>query len=158
MAPTDIPTFAARQLTLLNRELAAELSSTAQLASQSSPAALQRAGLAILNLYISAQRTGLGGKTVLDLELDSAIGTELPEHGLRVGDIVGVREQVGGAAKRREKAEVEKKGVDGVVVKCTPAGLAVALDQEEVEVPAGKLWMWVILLGRRKCEIVGDKG
>jgi len=146
MTPTDIATFATRQLALLDRELAAELSSTAQLASQSSPAALQRAGLAILNLCISAQRMGLGGKTVLDLQLDSAIGAELPEHGLRVGDIVGVREQVGGAAKRKEKAEVEKKGVDAVVVKCTPAGLSVALNQEEAEVPAGKLWMWVMLL------------
>lgn len=146
--PTDIPAFAARQLTLLTAELTAELAQTAHLASSSSPAALQRAGLAVLNLQIAAQRTGLGGKTVLELQLDPAIGSgELPEHGLRVGDIVGVREQVGGgggaAARKREKGEAERAGVDGVVVKCAAAGLAVALDKEEVDVPGGKLWMWV---------------
>ncbi|EON69131.1 hypothetical protein W97_08317 [Coniosporium apollinis CBS 100218] len=142
MPPTDIPTFAASQLSLLDAELRAELSETSALASQSSPTALARAGVAILNLQISSQRTGLGGKTVIDLELDPAVGGgDIPEHGIRVGDIVGVQEQVGGSAKKREKAEVKAKGVAGVVLKVTSAGVAVALDREEVEVPAGKLWL-----------------
>jgi len=149
MGPLDIPTFATHQLTLLASELAAELSSTTLLTSSSSPAALARAGLAILNLHVASQRTGLGGKTVLELQLDPAIAgadARLPEHGLRVGDIVGVREQTGGAARKREK---EDKGVDGVVVRCAGNAVAVALDKEEGDgdglVLGGRLWMWVVM-------------
>lgn len=142
MTPTDIATFATTQLELLERELQAELSETADLATQSSPSSLQRAGLAILNLNVSSQRTGLGGKTVLELCLDSAIGSsELPEHGIRVGDIVGLREHVGGLAKKQEKAESEKQGIDGVVVKTSASTIGVALDKDEADVPGGRLWM-----------------
>lgn len=144
MAPIDISTFASRQLTLLDRELQSELAETALLASASSPAALQRAGLAILNLHVASQRTGLGGKTVLDLQLDPAIGSgELPEHGLRVGDIVGLRERVAGAAKKREKAEAEGKGIDGVLVKVAREGVALALAGEDVEVPGNGSGLWM---------------
>ena len=142
MSPTDISTFAATQLDLLDTELKAELEETGELSKQYAPIALQRAGLAILHLRVSAQRTGFGGKTVLELELDPGVGTsELPEHGFRSGDIVGVREQVGGSAKKKEKAEVEKRGVDGVVVKTTASAVSVALDRDEPDVPTGKLWM-----------------
>lgn len=146
MAPAavDISSFADTQLQLLSRELDAEVTATAELISQASPSALQRAGIAVLNLHISAQRTGLGGKTVLELELDPAIGrNELPEHGLRVGDIVGVRSQLGGSAKKQEKTKAEKDGIDGVMVKVSSNTLGVALDKEDAEVPNGKLWMCV---------------
>jgi DNA polymerase alpha-associated DNA helicase A len=72
-ASIDIPSFAGTQLSLLEAELQAELEETALLTSNASPKALQRAGLAILNLSLANQRTGLGGKTVLELELDSAV-------------------------------------------------------------------------------------
>lgn len=144
LEPVDITTFTNTQLSLLARELDAEVTETSNLLSSASPAVLQRAGIAVLNLHISSQRTGLGGKTVLELELDPAIGrSELPEHGLRVGDIVGVRSQLGGSAKKTEKTQAEKDGVDGVMVKVGASSLAVALDKEEVDVPAGKLWMCV---------------
>lgn len=143
MPPTSIPDFATTQLALLDLELRAELASTADLAAQSAPASLQRAGLAILNLHVASQRTGLGGKTVLELQRDPAVGGgELPEHGVRTGDIVGVRGQVGGAARKKERGEVERKGVDGVVVRVSGGGVSVALDKEEEDVPAGKLWMY----------------
>lgn len=146
MISIDIPAFAASQLELLGHELQAELAETAEAAALSSPAALQRAGHALLNLHVDNQRTGLGGKTVLELQLDPAVGqSELPEHGFRVGDIVGVREQIGGSAKKKEKTESEKKGVDGVIVKTNITTVSVALDKEEPEVPGGKLWMWVPL-------------
>lgn len=147
MAPTDISAFAIAQLALLDQELQAEREETSELTAQHSPAALQRAGLALLNLHIAAQRTGLGGKTVLDLAIDPAISTsgELPEHGLRVGDIVGVREQIGGAAKKKEKADADEKSVDGVVVKTGREVISVALDKEEADPPGGKLWMFVCL-------------
>jgi hypothetical protein len=89
MAPkdaVDIPSFAATQLALLEAELQSELSETSSLISNTSPAALQKAGLAITNLSLSSQRTGLGGKTVVELGPDSATaskGGELAEHGVR---------------------------------------------------------------------------
>lgn len=152
MEPIDIESFAAMQLKLLDAELKAETAETAELTQSASPKALQRTGLAILNLTISSQRTGLGGKTVIELELDPAVvhdsNNDLPEHGLRTGDIVGVSEQTTGAAKKVEKAEKKEKGVTGVVVRTHRASINVALDKEDAEVPAGKLWMCVQFLRR----------
>lgn len=142
MPSTDIPGFATTQLSLLDAELQAEVAETSSLVSQFSPAALQRAGLAILNLVLSSQRTGLGGKTVLDLELDSAVGAgDLTEHGIRTGDIVSVQEQPSGSAKKKERNDLKIKGVEGVVVKIAASHVAVALGHDEEDVPGGKLWV-----------------
>lgn len=146
MAPPSISAFATAQLSLLAAELTAELTENNALVSQTSPSALQRAGVAILNLTIASQRTGLGGKTVLELEQDSAVGGgEIPEHGIRVGDIVGLSEQVSGAARKKEKSEVKERGVSGVVLKVGPGSVGVSLDKEDVDVPGGKLWLCVLL-------------
>ncbi|KAJ4379064.1 hypothetical protein N0V85_008885, partial [Neurospora sp. IMI 360204] len=130
--PIDIPSFASTQLTLLSSELAAEIAETSELIGLHTPTALQRAGLALTNLVVNAQRTGYGGKTVLELGPDSATvtasastshqkggydGPELPEHGIRTGDIVLVSEQPAGSAKKREVRELEKKGAKGVVTR-----------------------------------------
>ncbi|KAK5170420.1 uncharacterized protein LTR77_005008 [Saxophila tyrrhenica] len=140
---TDIPTFATSQLSLLSAELQAELTETQLLTSTHAPSILQRAGLAVLNLHISSQRTGLGGKTVLELSLDPAVGGgELPEHGLRVGDIVGVAEQPRGAERKKEREGMESRGVEGVVTKVHRENVTVALDKEDADVPTGgKLWL-----------------
>jgi len=68
----DVPAFAATQLALLEAELQSELAETSSLITNTSPTALQRAGLAITNLTLVSQRTGLGGKTVVELGPDSA--------------------------------------------------------------------------------------
>ncbi|KAI9669984.1 MAG: hypothetical protein M1831_007020 [Alyxoria varia] len=171
LKPLDIHNFTTTQQSLLTAELEAETSQTLTAASTLPPVTLQRAGLALLNLRLSNQRTGLGGRTVLELELDPAFaglsspsgarkgtgkgggkggkgaadGTRLPEHGLRVGDIVGIRQQVGGSAKKREKQDVERKGVEGVVVKVVAGMLGVALDKERDEavegIQGGRLWI-----------------
>ncbi|KAK3044034.1 hypothetical protein LTS18_002347, partial [Coniosporium uncinatum] len=102
--------------------------------------------------------------TVLELSLDPAVadttssssssgagaarggGNEIPEHGIRVGDIVGVAEQPKGGERKKEKAEMGKKGVEGVVLKVTATAVQVALDKEEADVPGGsKLWMCVYI-------------
>lgn len=83
----------------------------------------------------------------MELSLDSAVvgkgkdGADIPEHGIRVGDIVAVQEQISGAAKKREKEGAAKKGVEGVVLKAGREKVEVALDKEEVELPGGKLWI-----------------
>ena len=145
-AATDISSFATRQLALLERELAAELSETALLTATHAPTTLQRAGLAVLDLTVTSQRTGLGGKTLIELGPDPAVsptGT-LSEHGLRVGDICSVAEQPKGAEKKREREGKEKNRAEGVVTKTHKASITVALDKDDTEVPSGnKLWLYV---------------
>ncbi len=147
MAPTvvDVPAFASTQLSLLRDELAAETTSTTTLLASTSPTTLSRAGLAILNLVVASQRTGLGGKTVLELEQDHAIGNagKIGEHGIRVGDIVRVGEQPKGNERKKEKASMEGRGLDGVVVRVGQKGVQVALGKEEddLEGLGGRLWV-----------------
>lgn len=140
----NVPSFATTQLHLLDAELQAELSSTSALIASSSPTSLQRAGLALTNLVIESQRTGLGGKTVLELCLDSAIGEgDLPEHGIRVGDIVAVAGQPAGSARKREVRELEEKGGRGVVTRVGRASVGVAMEREEEGEGGlgGRLWV-----------------
>jgi DNA polymerase alpha-associated DNA helicase A len=148
---TDIQSFATSQLSLLEDELNAELSESAVLSSALSPNALQRAGAALVGLTVASTRTGLGGKTVLELEPDSATTSNkkddgtllLPEHGIRTGDIVRVQSMTGGSAKKKEKAEASKDGVEGVISKVSESKISVSLDKEDVEIPNGRLWMYV---------------
>ncbi|KAK0656682.1 P-loop containing nucleoside triphosphate hydrolase protein [Cercophora newfieldiana] len=147
--PVDIAAFASTQLDLLAAELAAEVAETSSLIGGHAPTTLQRAGVALTNLVVSAQRTGLGGKTVLELSPDAATArgdvSELPEHGIRAGDIVLVAEQPAGSARKREVRELEKKGVKGVVTKVGRGFVGVALDDEEKEdvggVFGGRVWI-----------------
>ncbi|KAL8800698.1 MAG: hypothetical protein Q9223_007368 [Gallowayella weberi] len=146
MAPIglDIPSFAANQLSLLAAELAAETSQNVLQLSTHSPRTLSRAGLAITNLTLSSQRTGLGGKTVIELEQDSAVGgEELGEHGIRVGDIVRVGQQPKGGEKKAEKKSIEEKGLEGVIVRVGQKVVQIALDKEgdEGDGLAGRLWV-----------------
>ncbi|KAH9826058.1 DNA polymerase alpha-associated DNA helicase A-like [Teratosphaeria destructans] len=142
MKATDIASFATSQLSLLDRELEAEVEETQLLSSTHAPTVLQRAGLALLNLAVSSQRTGFGGKTLLELGLDPAVGGgELPEHGLRVGDICAVAEQPKGAERKKERESMEKRGAEGVITKVQKDAVTVALDKEDVDVPNGKLWL-----------------
>ena len=149
--PTDISAFATTQLALLDAELQAELAETNALLSSHTPTALSRAGLAILNLNVSSVRTGLGGKTVVELGLDPAVITkgqqaDLPEHGIRVGDIVAAQDQPAGSAKKTEKRELAKKGVEGVVLRVRRENVEIVLDKEDAEIPSGgKLWLSVDL-------------
>ncbi|CAG7555454.1 unnamed protein product [Fusarium equiseti] len=143
LEPVDIPAFATTQLALLDQELQTEINETSSLISSHSPTALQRAGLALTNLVVSGQRTGLGGRTVLELSPDAATGSadELPEHGLRTGDIVLVAEQPAGSAKKREVKDLEKKGARGVVTKVSRGWVAVAIDEGKEEVAfTGRVW------------------
>ncbi|KUJ22457.1 P-loop containing nucleoside triphosphate hydrolase protein [Mollisia scopiformis] len=151
--PVDIPSFATTQLALLEAELQSELEENSLLLSNSTPTALARAGLAITNLTLSSLRTGLGGKTVVELGLDSAVkgkgggdDGELGEHGIRTGDIVLVSEQPAGSAKKREVKDLEAKGSRGVVTRVAKTGVWVALDNEEDDGVTGSKRLWVCKL------------
>lgn len=96
----------------------------------------------------------MGGKTIVELALDPAVVTkgakpEIPEHGIRVGDIVAVADQPAGSAKKTEKKELEKKGVEGVVLRVRRENVEVVLDKEDADVPSGsRLWMLVTFTRR----------
>ncbi|GKT75649.1 DNA-binding protein smubp-2 [Colletotrichum tofieldiae] len=141
--PLSVPSFATTQLALLSAELAAEVAESSALVSHHAPAALQRAGLALPNLVVGARRTGLGGRTVLELGADPAVSSELPEHGLRPGDIVLVSEQPAGNAKKKEVKELESKGARGVVTRVRNETIGVAVEEgkgEEREF-GGRVWL-----------------
>jgi DNA polymerase alpha-associated DNA helicase A len=153
ISPQD---FATTQLHLLSQELASELSENADLLNNTSPSSLARAGLALLNLTSISQSTGLGGRLVVELSLDSSISGlsssksskstsksssktaggesggegDLPEHGIRTGDIVSIAEQVAGSAKKKELKEIERRGVKGVVTRLGQRAVWVAVDVE----------------------------
>jgi len=139
-------------LTLVSIEQDTEIAETALLLSSAHPTTLSRAGLAILNLATESVKTGLGGRTVVELVLDSAVVAkgskgELSEHGIRTGDIVRVGEMPKGSSKKKEVAELTGKGVEGVVVRVGERAVWVALGKDgsggdDVEgVPDGKLWV-----------------
>lgn len=144
-AVVDIQAFATSQVSLLNSELAAETASTSAVLASTSPTSLSRAGLAILNLNVTSQRTGLGGKTVLELEQDHAIGNagEIGEHGIRVGDIVRVGEQPKGSDRKKDKIAMEGRAMEGVVVRVGQRGIQIALGKEDdiLESVGGRLWV-----------------
>jgi hypothetical protein len=77
---------------------------------------------------------------------------DIPEHGIRVGDIVAVQDQPSGSAKKTEKKELEKKGAEGVVLRVRRENVEIVLDKEDADVPTGgKLWMlvyasWTVVL------------
>lgn len=162
--PVDVQAFTTTQLSLLETELNSELSETSSLIANTAPSALQRAGVALINLCVVSQRTGFGGKTVLELGIDGAISgssssskgkgadgdaNHLPEHGIRVGDIVSVAEQPAGSAKKREIKEMEKMGARGVITKVWRETVSVALDGDGDEVDdgiAGGKRLWVVKL------------
>jgi len=149
--PLSPQAFLHTQLSLLAHEQASETSQNSLLLSSAPPTALARAGLAILNLCVSSLRTGLGGRTVLELALDSAVVAkdsrgELPEHGVRTGDIVRVGEVPKGTAKKKEVNELKGLGVEGVVTSVGERAVWVAVGKEggqgeEVDVPDGRLWV-----------------
>lgn len=140
----QVSSFASKQLELLEAERSAEALATTELLASYAPPALQRAGLAITNLTVSGTRTGPGGKTIVELEPDSATNANgnIPSHGIRVGDIVRVAEMPSGSAKKKEKSDKEGAGADGVVSRVQESKIAVVLEREDDEVVFGKrVWL-----------------
>jgi DNA polymerase alpha-associated DNA helicase A len=142
--------FATTQIHLLEQESKTEIAENTLLLSSSTPQTLARAGLAILNLTILSQKTGLGGRTVLELALDPAVKSgsdDLPEHGIRTGDIVRVAEQPKGGAKKRDAEALKTKGAEGVVTRVGGRAVWIAVgkdggkDDEEADVLGEKLWL-----------------
>ncbi|KAJ1562083.1 hypothetical protein HK405_016075 [Cladochytrium tenue] len=105
-------------------------------ATASSWAALQRRGTAVSDLVVGGLRTGLGGKTIV--ELDTASGSDLPPNRFRPGDVVLLMPHGGSAAAAvtaRGRQQRTAGGVvradaglpSGVVARVRPAQVTVVL-------------------------------
>jgi DNA polymerase alpha-associated DNA helicase A len=147
----DIAAFASKQLSLLEAERAADITQQTILISQLPPAALVRHGLAITNLLPTAQRTGFGGRTIIELEPDNAVTASgvLQPHGVRQGDIVRVETQPAGSATKREKVEVTASGVEGVVHRVYENKVSVAVDISGDGGAVDRIWttgkrLWIV--------------
>lgn len=158
--------FFTTQQSLLHAEQATEIAETSLLLSSAAPSTLARAGLAIVNLTINSLKTGLGGRTVIELGIDPAYApsnlkngekgvssksdSDLPEHGIRTGDIVRVGQMPKGGAKKKEVSELKDKGVEGVVTRIGERAIWVAAgkgdDQDKGEsdidmLASSRLWV-----------------
>ncbi|CAO3677519.1 unnamed protein product [Umbelopsis vinacea] len=117
--------FIESQIDLVANERKLEVEETARLLSACSPAQLQKRGVALVALRITSMRTGLGGKSLLDLELAQPMTNppRLPSHKIRVGDIVGLQEY-------KKDKPTSQSLLSGVVSKVTDSVVTVALSQD----------------------------
>ncbi|RKF62126.1 DNA polymerase alpha-associated DNA helicase A [Erysiphe neolycopersici] len=129
----EISAFVNTQLNLLEQELVSSIEETSSQISNSTPKSLSRAGLAITNLVPISMRTGLGGKTIVELKPDVSIGNdvEIPTNGVRAGDIVALAEQPSGTARKSQVRDLEHRGMKGVIVKITSSRIALALEEKQ---------------------------
>ncbi|KAI5963242.1 uncharacterized protein KGF55_003034 [Candida pseudojiufengensis] len=99
------------------------------------PKKLAQLGYAILNLNITNVRTGISGKTILELQLDKSIANgEIDTSTMKTGDIVKIAKMI-----KESKKENKKKNTDGdkdedelaieaVVVKVTNQQVTLSVD------------------------------
>ncbi|CAK9435571.1 uncharacterized protein LODBEIA_P02980 [Lodderomyces beijingensis] len=103
------------------------------------PRKLAQLGLAIINLNIVNIRTGIGGKTILELQLDNAVSDgELSTSTMKTGDIVkiakmGKSEKSKNTKKKKQENEVEAseddEALEAVVVKVTAQMITLSVDE-----------------------------
>ncbi|KAM3579924.1 hypothetical protein VKS41_007642 [Umbelopsis sp. WA50703] len=117
--------FIDSQIELVAQERKLEVEDTARLLSACSPAQLQKRGVALVALRVASMRTGLGGKSLLELELAQPLTDppRLPSHKIRTGDIVGLQEY-------RKDKPLSQTLLSGVVSKVTDTSVTIALSQD----------------------------
>ncbi|KGQ91314.1 hypothetical protein MEO_00687 [Candida albicans P94015] len=108
------------------------------------PKKLAQLGLGIINLQIVNIRTGLGGKTILELQLDSAFSDgEINTSTLRTGDIVKLAKMTSSAlSNKSEKKKPSKNhkeesqtqdqsdvGIEAVVIKVSTQTISISVDE-----------------------------
>ncbi|CAO3620166.1 unnamed protein product [Mucor fragilis] len=123
--------FIAHQVQLVETERKIDVEDTQKLLSAYAPIQLQRRGVALVGLKVTGMRTGLGGKSLIDLELanPSILPPIFPAHKITTGDIVGLDEY------KKEKPSQQVGKWSGVVLRVTDARITVALQEMEEELP-----------------------
>ncbi|ODV85478.1 hypothetical protein CANARDRAFT_198961 [[Candida] arabinofermentans NRRL YB-2248] len=128
-------------ISCLSIEKQEDIDQTADLISACSPKVLSSNGLAILNLVVSNVRTGIGGKTIAELNIHSSIdksssGIEVGDF--RVGDIVKLDKQssesnnskkLKNSSKNSDKEEAEEEEViiNGVITSVSEKQISISV-------------------------------
>lgn len=100
----------------LKEEQKLDIDETNKLLDSKSPKQLARQGLAIINLIIGSIRTGMGGRTIITLELDPAVSQkdqELDFGEVRTGDIVRVSPYSAGSDSKKKGGTSKSKAKSG---------------------------------------------
>lgn len=106
-------------------EQKADMLLTASYLEAYSPKKLASFGLAVVNLVMQNMRTGLGGKTLVELALDPAVSRpeeEILPGSLRVGDIVRI--------DRMANSSEDKTSLEGVITRLSGKALTVSVDED----------------------------
>lgn len=150
-----------------------------------SPKQLAKMGLAIVNLVVTNLRTGLGGKSILELDIDPSLGTELSVGSLKVGDIIRVDRMKGSDKQKESKPKKSKDAdderedngaLDAVIVRINTKGIHVSVDEETNDTKVMNLYnntdsskkVWIVKLANsitynrmnstlQKLDEIGDK-
>ncbi|KAG1461125.1 hypothetical protein G6F46_001085 [Rhizopus delemar] len=125
--------FIAHQIELVETERKVDVEETVKLLSSYAPIQLQRRGIALVGLKVTGMRTGLGGKSLIDLELanPNILPPIFPAHKISTGDIVGID------VYKKDKPVKDVGKWSGVVARVTESRMTVALSQEvDDELPA----------------------
>ncbi|KAI9024494.1 hypothetical protein CLU79DRAFT_109557 [Phycomyces nitens] len=118
--------FIDHQISLVQKEKTIDVEETSRLLSTYSPLQLQKRGLALIGLKVTGMRTGLGGKSLIDLELANPIKLPpvLPAHKITTGDIVGLDEY------KKDKPSKQSAQWSGVVLRVSDSKVTIALSQD----------------------------
>ncbi|RKP37806.1 DNA helicase-like protein [Dimargaris cristalligena] len=117
----------AHQATLVNRERTVELETSNAILDNWSPLQLQRLGLALIGLHITSLRTGLGGRTLLDLEPGSA---GVASHSGQVAKGRSKGPSAGSGSTSGKNKDSQAAVITGVVYRCRDAKITVSTSDD----------------------------
>ena len=86
------------------KEQEEDVAQTTEYINAYSPKKLALMGLAVINLNITNMRTGIGGKTILEMQLDNAVSNgDLSSVSMKTGDIVRIAKMTKAERKKAKK-------------------------------------------------------
>ncbi|ODV77489.1 DNA helicase [Suhomyces tanzawaensis NRRL Y-17324] len=126
---------------------------------------LAQFGLAVVNLVVDNVKTGLGGKTLLELVVDPALknNDDIQLGSLRVGDIVKLDKMSSAESLKSKKAQEnsskgaspEDESLDAVVIKTSSQSITISIEEDSTEDKVMNLYnntsndgvrMWIVKL------------
>ncbi|CUM53318.1 uncharacterized protein AC631_00549 [Debaryomyces fabryi] len=160
----------------INLELQSDLLLTNSYLTSYSPKKLHKLGLAVINLIVTNVKNGLGGKTIIELEIDPALKsneTEIQMGSLRVGDIIRLDKMSNAntsetvqTKKAQDNSSKKKKGngeednsqdesLDAVLIKINSNTITISIEEDHSEEKVLSLYnntsndnvrMWIVKL------------
>lgn len=137
----------------LEDEQQVDVVETTKILESQSPKQLANRGLAVLNLVVSSVRTGMGGRAVISLEIDPALGDKELELGdIRTGDLVRISLQASSAstkkkAKPKKDTETVSSSLEGVAnVNANSVSVVVDDDENDTLASFGDSRLWMVKL------------